>query len=311
MGTHFPGFVRVRLKLGTLMPRLGPRLFQVLIGTCSWALTIACASEPAAEPSTDAGPTFVDASGVAHVFDRPARRIVSLVPSATQTLRSIGAEGALVGRTDFDTEAWAQALPSVGGGLGPNLEAIVALRPDLVVRFAGEQDPRTVERLDELGIRHVAVRPDHVDDIYFMASLLGTATGKSLQADSLVSHLRAGLDELARSVRNRPPIRVAYVLGGSPPWVAGPDTYIGEVLAIVGGVNVFDDLDALYTSVSPEEFRVREIDVVLMSGDADFDQGLAPGARLEVVGASLELPGPGIVEAARGIARILHGDGVG
>jgi iron complex transport system substrate-binding protein len=293
------------------MARLGPRSFQVLIGTISCVLAVACAPERTPEPSGEAGPRLIDASGIEHGFEPPASRIVSLVPSATQTLHAIGAEGALVGRTDFDTEDWAQALPSVGGGLGPNLETIVSLRPDLVVRFAGEQDPRTVERLDELGIRHVAVRPDHVEDIYSMTILLGRATGRSHQADSLVSAIKDDLADLAASVHDRPRLRVAYVLGGSPPWVAGPDTYIAEVLEIVGGINAFEDLDALYTSVSPEEFRIREIDVILMSADTDFDRALAPGARIEIVGAGLELPGPGIAEAARSIARSLHGSGNG
>ena len=293
------------------MPRLGPRLLQVLIGTLTSVLTIACAPDRAAELSTEAGPFVIDAAGVEHGFARPATRIVSLVPSATLTLHAIGAEGALVGRTDFDNEDWAQDIPSVGGGLGPNLETIISLRPDLVVRFAGEQDPRTVDRLDELGVRHVAVRPDHIEDIYSMADLLGHATGRSQQAAALVSAIEKDLADLADSLRDRPRLRVAYVLGGSPPWVAGPDTYIAQVLEIVGGVNAFEDLDALYTSVSPEEFRVREIDVILMSADTDFDPALAPGARIEIVGAGLELPGPGIAEAARSIARSLHRSGVG
>jgi ABC-type Fe3+-hydroxamate transport system substrate-binding protein len=289
------------------MRRRGPLPRHVLLSTCSWAIALACTADPGQDSSNPADPTFVDAAGIGHVFDRPAQRIISLVPSATQTLRAIGAAGSLVGRTDFDTEAWAESLPSVGGGQGPNLEEIVALRPDLVVRFAGDQDPRTVERLDELGVRHVAVRPDHIADIYSMATMLGQATGHSAEADSLVEHIRGGLEDLAAAARGRSPVRVAYVLGGSPPWVAGPDTYIGELLNLVGGVNVFDDLDALYTSVSPEEFLVREIDVVLMSGGTEFDPGLAPTARVEVVEADLEIPGPEIVDAAVAISRILHG----
>ena len=293
------------------MRRRGPLSRPVLLSTCSWAIALGCTAGPSHDPSDSVDPTFIDAAGIAHVFDHPAQRVISLVPSATQTLLAIGAGGSLVGRTDFDTEAWVATLPSVGGGLGPNLEAIVALRPDLVIRFAGDQDPRTVERLDELGIRHVAVRPDHVSDIYSMTTLLGQATDRAVEADSLVEHIRGGLEDLATSVRGRPPIRVAYVLGGTPPWVAGPDTYIGELLSLVGGVNVFDDLDALYTSVSPEEFLVRDIDVVLMSGGTEFNADLAPTARIEVVEANLEIPGPGIVDAAIGISRVLHGRGEG
>lgn len=272
-----------------------------------WTLSNGCQGDRAPEPSDSRGPVVVDAAGVEHAFTQPARRIVSLVPSATRTLRAIGADDVLVGRTDFDSYDWVTDRPSVGGGLEPNLEAIVALRPDLVIRFAGEQDPRTAGRLDELGIPHLAVRPDDVEDIYEMTTIIGQATGHASAADSLVESIRAGLAELARTVADWPRYRVAYVLGGSPPWVAGPGTYIDEVISLVGGENAFGDIDALYSGVSPEEFRTRDIDVVLISAVGDFDESLAPGARVEVIGGALDVPGPGIVDAAREVARKLHG----
>ena len=250
---------------------------------------------------------LVDASGAELVLERPARRIVSLVPSATETLRAIGAEASLVGRTDFDTGPWVSHLPSVGGGLEPSLEALVALGPDLVVRFAGEQDARTPARLDALGIAHLAVRPDRVEDVYRTAILLGGATGRAAQADSLVSAMQAGLAAVASSVRGLERMRVVYVLGGTPPWVAGPGTYVDEIVSLAGGDNVFADLGALYSSVSPEQLRAREVDVVLVSEGATYDRSLTPGVRVEVVGDALEIPGPGVVDAAHRVAELLHG----
>lgn len=259
-----------------------------------------------APPSTDAI-RVVDASGAEVSLSAPAQRIVSLVPSATQMLQAIGAEGTLVGRTDFDTEPWTRALPSVGGGIEPNLEAIVALDPDLVVHFAGTQDPRTPSRLDDLDIPHVAVRPDHVEDIYRTAELLGAVTGKSAAADSLVESLRSGLQSLSSRAAQLPRLRVAYVLGGTPPWVSGPGTYIDEIVSLAGGDNVFSDLGALYSAVSPEQLRARDIDVVLASGAGSFDARLTPGARVVDVGDALEIPGPGVVDAAYHVAELMHG----
>lgn len=251
--------------------------------------------------------SFVDAAGVGHTFTEPATRIVSLVPSATETIHALGADASLVGRTDYDTEDWSADVASVGGGLDPNLEAIVALRPDLVIRFEGEQDPRTPERLDELGIRHVAVRPVRLDDIFTTTAIVGVVTGRQEAADSIARSIRAGLDHLRDRAADLPRLRVAYVLGGSPPWVSGPDTYIVEVLELIGGDNVFDDLGASYASVSPEELRTREIDVVLVSSDETIDASLVPGARFELIGADLESPGPGVVDAARRVAEAMHG----
>ena len=263
--------------------------------------------EPAAAAASRSEVRLVDASGTELVLGRPARRVVSLVPSATETLHAMGATGVLVGRTDFDTEPWAVDLPSVGGGIEPDLEALVALEPDLVVRFAGEQDPRTPARLDALGIAHLAVRPDRVEDVYRTAELLGAATGYGRAADSLVAAIRAELDRVARSVRGLERVRVAYVLGGTPPWVAGPGTYIDEVISLAGGDNVFTDLGALYAAVSTEELRTRDIDVVLLSPGATLDRTLAPGARVERVDEELEIPGPDVVDAAHHVAELLHG----
>ena len=266
--------------------------------------------DPEAASST-AGATGVveltDASGRTVRLEGTARRIVSLVPSVTRTLREIGAADRLVGRTDFDTGAWAADLPSVGGGLEPNLEAIVSLRPDLVVRFAGSQDRRTPARLDDLGIPHVAVRPDRVEDVLETARLLGRATGREDAAATLVAHIEEGLAEVEALVRSRTRRRVAYVLGGTPPWVAGPGTYIHELVTLAGGDNVFSDLDDLYAAVSPEEIRSRDIEIVLVSGAEAFDASLAPEARVEVVDAAIEIPGPDLADAALRLAELIHG----
>lgn len=237
----------------------------------------------------------------------PATRIISLVPSATLTLREIGAADRLVGRTDFDTAAWVADLPSVGGGLEPNLEAIVSLRPDLVVRFAGSQDRRTPARLDDLGIPHIAVRPDRIEDVLETVRILGRATGLERSAAELVTRIEAGLADVEERVRPYPRKRVAYVLGGTPPWVAGSGTYIHELVTLAGGDNVFADLGELYAGVSPEEIRSREIDVVLVSGPNVFDASLAPDARIEIVDASIEIPGPHLADAALHLAELLHG----
>ena len=267
------------------------------------------APETRGDPDPSRNPvSVVDAGGDTIDLPSPALRVISLVPSATATLRAMGASDLLVGRTDFDEEPWAAALPSVGGGLEPNLEALVSLRPDLVVRFAGAQDPRTHALLDELGIKHVAVRPDRIDDIYETIEILGRLIAREDSADSLVAMLRGGLEAVAAAAAGSPPLRVVYVIGGSPPWVAGPGTYIDEIITLVGGRNVFADLGSLYAGVSPEELRVRDVDVVLVSRREAFDARLAPGARVVEVGDRLEIPGPDVVSAARELAALIYGD---
>ncbi|MFQ5536272.1 MAG: ABC transporter substrate-binding protein [Gemmatimonadota bacterium] len=278
--------------------RLGGILLSLL------ALAACGAGEGGGHPPALDAITLVDAAGDTLTLPTPAQRVISLVPSATLTLDALGARALLVGRTDYDTVAWAAKIPSVGGGLHPSLEATVALHPDLVIRFAGPQDPDTPRRLRELGIAQLAVRPDRIADIFETIRLVGRAVGKDAQADSLADALGRSLDALGREAKALPgpPPRVAFVLGGSPPWVAGPGTYIDELITLAGGVNVFADLEHPYSSVSPEVFLSRRIDVVLTPAPATLDSRLLAGVRVEKVSGSVELPGPNVVEAAREVA---------
>jgi ABC-type Fe3+-hydroxamate transport system substrate-binding protein len=273
-------------------------------------LPVALAVAACSNESPRAGDSLyelIDADGNTVALEGPAHRVVSLVPSASETLHALGRDDVLVGRTDFDTAAWAAGIASVGGGLEPSLEAVVALAPDLVIRFAGEQDARTPARLDALGIDHMAVRPDRVEDIYRTVDMVGRAVGETERADSLEAEIRTGLSAAAARFGALPPVRVAYLLDGTPPWAAGPDTFIDEILELMGGENVFRDLEALYAPVSPEQLRERSIEVVLLAGAQAFDASLVPGARIERTEGALDLPGPGVVHAAVRIGELLHG----
>jgi iron complex transport system substrate-binding protein len=249
-----------------------------------------------------------DAAGRTLALDAPPRRIVSLVPSVGPIVRALGAGERLVGRTDFDTAAAVSELPSVGGGLHPSVEVLASLRPDLVIRFAGESDTDTPARLDDLGIPHLAVRPDGIADIRTIIRQLGVLLAAPDRADSLVSALDAGLEAVRRSTGGRPPVRAAFLLGGRPPWVAGPGTFIDELLRLAGGENVFHDLDRLYAPVSPEVLRSRRVDVVLTGPNASLDPALLGTARHVALPAFVELPGLDLPAAARAVAHALHPD---
>ncbi len=233
------------------------------------------------------------------------RRIVSLVPSATLTLQALGAAELLVGRTDYDSAASLAHLPSVGGGIHPNLEALVALEPDLVIRFDGESDPSTVARLDDLGIPHLALRPDGIPHVRESIRILGEVVHHQEEGDSILAHLDETLDRIRRRVDGMPPVRVAYLLGGNPPWAAGPETFIGELLEVAGGVNVFADLGGLYGPVSQEEILAREIDLIIAPRGSELS---LPTWEIPVrrVPTELEIPGPNLPESALELARTLR-----
>lgn len=249
--------------------------------------------------------TLRDATGAAKTFPAPPERIVTLVPSASQIFLVLEAGHRLVGRTDHDTASVLAHLPSVGGGLHPNLEALLALEPDLVIRFAGRSDPDTPRRLEEFGIPHFAIRPERMEDILSAIRELGLIVGRASLADSVLAEMEATLQEIREGIRGRPRVRTAYVLGGDPPWVAGPLSYLHEILTLAGGENAFSDLDAAYGPVSQEAFLVRGIELILTpeGGDPALPEMEVPIRR---VPPSLEIPGPYLARDALRLARILH-----
>lgn len=264
-------------------------------------------SEPHAEspPAGDSVLVLRDQAGQQVELDRPPERIVSLVPSATGILRELGATERLVARTDFDTAAVLEDLPSVGQGLRPSLERLVALDPDLVIRFEGEQDRDTPAALDRAGIPHLGVRPDRVEDVLEMIRILGTVVERTARADSLRRGIARELDAVRRRVEGRPRPRVAFLLGGDPPWVVTQGTFLHELLEVAGGRNVLANAGRLYAPVAVEEIVRHDLDLILVLESGSLPEQLAsrPVRRLPD---GVQSPGVHLGRSARQISQVLH-----
>ncbi len=253
----------------------------------------------------DAASQIIDAAGVAHVLSTPPTRIISLVPSATETLVAIGATASIIARTDFDELTEVAGLPSIGAGLQPNLEAILAQGPDLVIYFHGSSDEATPRRLSEAGIRAFGVRPDRIEDVRRIILDMGRLTNRTGSAEALLAEMDSVMADVSAQVQGLPRVRTVFSMGGDPPWVAGPGSYVSELITAAGGENVFSDIAGLYSPASLEEFLVRDIDVVLMGPEGEMADRISalPVRRLP---GFVSLPGPRLHLAARAIAEALH-----
>ena len=253
----------------------------------------------------------------------PARRVVSLVPSGTDIVVALGALDRLVGRTRYDTGAEVAAVPSVGGGLDPSIEALVALRPDLVLLWESEQRTPLRAQLDAAGIAAFGMRTTDTTDVYAALERLGALLGRPAAADSVAAAARAELEAVRRSVAGVEPRRVLYVVGISPPMTAGPHTFVGQLLTLAGGRTVFDDVAQPWPTVAIEEVVRRAPDVVVLPvGEESADPAATlratagwrelaavreGGGRLVTVPAELmNRPGPGMGRAARLLRDALH-----
>jgi len=211
---------------------------------------------------------MVDDAGDTVAVPRVARRVVSLIPATTELLFAIGADRSLVGRTHWcDYPAGVARIPDLGDGIKPNLEAVIAARPDLVVLYRSAQNAAAASRLRSLGIAAIEVRSDELADVPRLARLLGGLTGRERAADSLSAAFARDLAAATVQSPARPP-RVFILVWDEPPMTVGAGSYLSELLARAGAQNVFADLPASSGQISIEAAAARDPDLVFTANPA-------------------------------------------
>jgi ABC-type Fe3+-hydroxamate transport system substrate-binding protein len=260
-------------------------------------------------------------AGCASAAGRPhgptARRIVSLLPSFTEILFAIGAGDRVVGRTTWcDYPPAALAVPSVGDGLPPNIEAVAARTPDLVVLYNSGPNVTAAKQLERIGIHTVLLDLNRLEDLAPVARTLGRLTGREKIADSLAR----AMDSLAAPPR--PPPRaiasIAFVVWDNPPIVIGGGSYLHQIAALAGARNVFADLAAPSAQVSLETIAARDPDWIAVLADAAVLPGFAKRPEWQAVravrdrhflllpGSLFGRPGPRSPQAVSELQRLLR-----
>lgn len=243
--------------------------------TLTWlaAVCVLIAGCERKEPPLPAAAIVVhDDAGRAITLQRPAARIVSLMPTVTDLIVAMGHADRLIARTDYDTDARIRDLPSIGGGLTPSVEWLAAQKPDLVVSWPDNSSRSLVNRIESVGVPVYAARTDTIANTLTMIRNLGVLLDATSSADSLANSITSALDSVRASVRGLRPVRVAYVLSVTPPTIAGPGTFIDELIRIAGGRNVFADIRQLYPEVNLEEIVRRNPDVIVLAREGGADR---------------------------------------
>jgi iron complex transport system substrate-binding protein len=195
----------------------------------------------------------------------PAARVVSLSPAFTELLFALGAGDRVVGRTAWcDWPPDAAGVPSVGDGLQPNVEAVAARHPDLVLLYATTANQAAADRFAALGIPTLTLPMDRLDDVPAAARRLGAALGLAARADSVAAAFAAALDSARRAARAGPTPRVLLLAWDQPPIVIGGASFQTELVALAGAENVFADLPQPSAPVSIETIAARDPDLVLL-----------------------------------------------
>jgi iron complex transport system substrate-binding protein len=236
------------------------RLPTVLLGTA-----LACAPRTARP-----GPlAVVDDAGDTVRLAAPATRVVSLSPATTELVFALGAGDRLVGRTRWgDYPAAAAAVPSVGDGMPPNVEAVFARRPDLVLLYRSPGDDDAAARLREAGIAVLQVRFDRLSDVSRLAVSIGTLLGRRSVGDSLARAFDASIAAVRLPPGTPPGPRVLVLAWDQPPMAIGAGSFQSEILTLAGGRNVFADIAGSSAPVSIESIASRNPDLVLVTDSA-------------------------------------------
>ncbi|MGI2028241.1 cobalamin-binding protein [Endozoicomonas acroporae] len=262
----------------TLKNRL-PRLMLVLAMVLANAVALACSTARASE--SDSQYCVTDMSDRAVCLHTRSPRIISLSPGSTELLFAAGAGDRVIAvdqHSDFP-EAVKQ-LPNVGGYPNVSVEAIVAMKPDLVVVWAAGNSQKVIEQLESLGVSTFHI--DMVDFTSIKQALrsLGQVAGTEKTAEQVVGDFSARLHTLQSQYARREPVSVFFEIWRSPLMTVGNGLVIDDVISLCGGRNIYGDVSERIPKIGIESLITRDPQVIIGSDP----QGDTPQSRKELLG---------------------------
>jgi iron complex transport system substrate-binding protein len=270
--------------------------------------------------------TYIDDTGREVSIDKVPQRIVSHVPSITETLFALGLGDRVVGVSDYcDYPEEAKLKPSVGAYYNPNIETIVAQAPDLVLTDGEGLTEDIIPQLENLGITCVVINPKSIDGILKDIELLGKITGMEKEARVLVSEMSSRFAQVASQAQVAPKVRVFYVFDATDlnnPWTAGPGSFVDALITMAGGENIAAQAQGAWVQLSIEQLVSSDPEVILI----DASMGTAVVLKEELMahpawqgitavkqdriytidGDLVNRSGPRIIQGLEEIAKAIH-----
>jgi iron complex transport system substrate-binding protein len=269
---------------------------------------------------------FIDDAGRRIYLAKPPTRIVSLAPSITEMLFSLGLDEQIVGVTEFcDYPAAAKSKAKVGYA-NPSIEAMVALRPELVLAPKDFLRPDLQTKLDQLKLPLFVLEARTLEDIPLQIQTLGTMFERSSTANEVTQTIRQHMADIRRKVETLAPTRVLYVLNSQPLITVGPGSFIHQMIGLAGGINIATQAGTAYPKLSMETVLKEDPEVLIFpSGEVEtvprseqeqwrrWDSLSAVKRQRfhEVSSNLLNRPGPRFVEGLEQLAHAIHPEAFG
>lgn len=317
-----PGAVAVRCMRCMRITRVARAGLVVLAALVTPLALAACGGERPPHEDAATSAIVVDDFGDTLRLAAPARRVVSLNPNTTELLFAMGFGDRVVGRTSWDLyPPEAARVTNVGDGMQPNVEAVLAQRPDLVILYGSPSNRAAVRQLRAAGIATLTLRTDHVADLARIAPVIAAALGDRARGATVADTVRATLDSIGALPRPASPRRVFWHVWDAPLMTIGAGSYLSELLEVAGATNAFDDIAAPSPQVSLEEVARRDPWAVLAgpSGAAVIRadrrwlavRAIREGRLLVVDTTIVGRPGVRMGEAAAHLRALIYGPGAG
>ena len=213
---------------------------------------------------------FKDDTGQEVRLKAPARRIVTLAPHAAESLYAAGAGDKLVGTVDYsDYPPEAKKVPRVGGYSRVDLEAVAALKPDLVLAWESGNNMTQVDKLKALGLTVYVSQPNTIDNVASQIERIGQLAGTEAVANATAERFRKRLDSLRSAHAAKPKVRVFYQIWKTPLLTVGGPQIISDAIKICGGENVFGHLKQMAPNVTVEAVLEADPEAIVATGMGD------------------------------------------
>lgn len=265
--------------------------------------------------------SVTDDQGRVIELERPATRVIALYGAFNEILDGLGRAGSIVARTNADRlPASIARLPVIGTHLRPNIEAVLAQKPDLVLQFAGRKEASLpVEALRKRGVRVAVFRAGNFAELFSVIRRVGLLTGAEAQAEDMVRDLEARLTALESRLAGAARPRVFFEVRSPNMLGAGQTGLVAEIIRRAGGVNCVEE-KAKFARLSEEEIlRLSPEAYLIQRGPMNpAPLPLARRPRLRTIPAAANgrawfvdeqkysRPGPQSVDAAEELALLLH-----
>lgn len=259
---------------------------------------------------------ITDDLGRAVKLPERVERAVSLAPNLTEIAFAVGAGDKLVGVTTYcNYPLEAQKIQKVGDTINPNIENIIALKPQIVLVSTASQIESFTRRLEQQNIHVFVTNPNSLDDVYKSIDKIGEIFGRSEKSKEIVESLQKRVAAIESKTKTGKVEKVFVQISKEPLFTIGRESFLTDLIERAGGVSLTKDVAAAYPKLSKETALASNPEAIILSDSEDNrepnelfkDSPAVKNARIFRIDADIiSRPGPRLVDALEQIARALH-----